>query len=117
LTGFNSRVKLMAQLRCVMDRINIASETLVSLAGVTAVAGGAVSYRTAWRWATTGLRGVRLATVFFGGHRFTSKEAVARFVSELTEARNEVTEEIERLPASRRSHAAAMRWLAARGIC
>ena len=35
---------------------------------------------TVWRWIKRGCRGVRLETVLIGGKRFTSKEAVDRFV-------------------------------------
>ncbi len=39
------------------------------------------------RWATGGVRGCVLETVQVGGRRYTSKRALTRFLSELTEAR------------------------------
>lgn len=40
------------------------------------------------RWALEGMRGVRLETVIAGGRRCTSREALQRFISGLTEARD-----------------------------
>jgi hypothetical protein len=42
-----------------------------------------VSAATWWRWATKGVRGVRLETVALGGRRYTSAEALARFTRAL----------------------------------
>ncbi|KAA5546027.1 DUF1580 domain-containing protein [Roseiconus nitratireducens] len=35
---------------------------------------------TVWRWQNRGLRGVKLETVRIGQHRFTSRQAVTRFL-------------------------------------
>lgn len=40
---------------------------------------------TLFRWATEGLRGVRLETLQVGGSRCTSREALHRFFKRLTE--------------------------------
>lgn len=40
---------------------------------------------TIWRWASAGVSGVRLESVKLGGVRFTSREAVARFIRRLNE--------------------------------
>jgi hypothetical protein len=45
--------------------------------------GRPVSPATLWRWATSGLRGVRLETTHIGGTRCTSLEALARFFAGL----------------------------------
>jgi hypothetical protein len=42
-------------------------------------AGRPVHPSTLWRWALTGLRGVRLETAMVGGVRVTSEEALRRF--------------------------------------
>jgi hypothetical protein len=42
--------------------------------------GKKVHYSTVYRWATKGARGRRLETVMCGGVRFTTVEAVHRFV-------------------------------------
>jgi len=39
---------------------------------------------TVWRWVTRGVRGVKLATVHLGGRRFSSREAIQRFVEATT---------------------------------
>ena len=46
--------------------------------------GSRPSYSTWWRWWRYGIRGVRLETVVLGGRRYTSAEAVQRFVSAMT---------------------------------
>jgi hypothetical protein len=40
-----------------------------------------ISVCTAWRWASRGVRGVRLETFHVGGKRFTTREAFARWVA------------------------------------
>jgi hypothetical protein len=42
-----------------------------------------VNPATLWRWATSGLRGIRLETCRVGGTRCTSLEALARFFAAL----------------------------------
>ncbi len=68
--------------------IDTQTEHLVSLrAACRMIPGrsdGAVSRATIWRWALTGRRGVRLETVLLGD-RFTSVEAIARFVAKLND--------------------------------
>lgn len=41
---------------------------------------------TLWRWHKRGVRGIRLETVVIGGQRYTSSEAVQRFVDATTAA-------------------------------
>ena len=43
---------------------------------------------TLYRWATTGLHGIRLETLCVGGSRCTSAEALQRFFERLTAASN-----------------------------
>lgn len=47
-------------------------------------AGKRIHRATTFRWALHGLRGVRLETIKIGGHRYTSREALARFYAELS---------------------------------
>lgn len=44
---------------------------------------------SAWRWSVTGCRGVVLETIVVGARRFSSREAVERFVEATTRAANE----------------------------
>jgi hypothetical protein len=46
---------------------------------------------TGYRHASTGVRGVRLEIVCYGGKTYTSKEAISRFIAALTEARRAST--------------------------
>jgi hypothetical protein len=46
------------------------------------------NHSTWWRWSRRGVKGVRLETVVFGAKRFTTAEAVLRFVAETTAAAN-----------------------------
>lgn len=48
-----------------------------------------LSRSTGYRWSRHGLRGVVLETVQVGGSRFTSLEALQRFVADLTAARDQ----------------------------
>ncbi len=41
-------------------------------------------FSTLWRWATRGLRGVRLETLRCGGTLVTSREAIQRFFEQLS---------------------------------
>lgn len=41
---------------------------------------------TVWRWALRGVRGIRLETVLIGGIRYTSREALERFIARTTAA-------------------------------
>ena len=50
--------------------------------------GRGVSVSTPWRWALRGIRGVRLETIFIGGIRYTSREALQRFFAATTAAAN-----------------------------
>jgi Protein of unknown function (DUF1580) len=47
---------------------------------------GRPNVATLWRWRTVGCRGVKLETVLVGGKRFTSREALQRFVDATTAA-------------------------------
>src|SRR4051794_8951254 len=40
---------------------------------------------TAFRWAMEGIRGIRLETLMIGGRRYTSREAVVRFLARRNE--------------------------------
>jgi hypothetical protein len=39
---------------------------------------------TVHRWSKRGIRGVRLQTALIGGRRYTSREAIRRFIAELS---------------------------------
>ena len=66
--------------------IDIQTESLISLKDACRMipgrSGKAINRATIWRWASRGRRGVTLETVLLGD-RFTSVEAVGRFVARL----------------------------------
>ena len=71
--------------------IDIRSEEIFSLTAATKLpcfrnrrAGKPINVSTLWRWATVGVRGVKLETIMAGGTRATSIEAVERFFEALT---------------------------------
>ena len=49
---------------------------------------GNVKAETIWRWRTKGIAGVKLESFVIGGRRFTSVEALDRFITRVTEARD-----------------------------
>lgn len=64
--------------------INPNTEQLVTLARAKIPGNPAIATR--WRWAGKGARGVKLETLIIGGQRYTSVEAVARFIAALNES-------------------------------
>jgi hypothetical protein len=50
-----------------------------------ALIGRRLATSTFYRWAKTGVRGVRLETRFLGGVRYTSEEALSRFFDAITQ--------------------------------
>jgi len=66
--------------------IDIHSEHLLTLTEAAKTLPGRVALSTIWRWMQRGVRGVRLQTVLVGGLRYTSREALQRFVEATTAA-------------------------------
>jgi hypothetical protein len=66
------------------------SERLLTLSAaareIPGPTGRGLHVATLWRWAHRGVRGVRLETVMVGGIRYTSREALERFVAATTAA-------------------------------
>lgn len=62
--------------------INTDSESLIPFSDArTAFPGGKrLSLATLHRWRLHGVRGVRLETILVGGMRYTSREAISRFI-------------------------------------
>lgn len=63
-------------------------ERLVSLSDACRLLPGRPHVSTIWRWVSRGVGGVRLETISSGGRRFTSREALRRFVTATTAAAN-----------------------------
>jgi hypothetical protein len=66
-----------------------------------------LSLATLHRWRLTGVRGVRLETVLIGGLRYTSREAIVRFIAAQNAADAPATPAIT--PAQRRRQSEAAR--------
>lgn len=64
------------------------TETLVSPAKATHHAPGRPHISTIWRWMTKGSRGVFLESVVCAGRRYTSVEAIDRFIAATNAAAN-----------------------------
>jgi hypothetical protein len=56
------------------------NEQLLSMTEAAKLLPGRPAVETLWRWRTAGCRGHRLETILFGGRRYTSREAIARFL-------------------------------------
>ncbi len=69
--------------------IDLHAENVGTLAEVAAqlprLSGRRLHCSTLWRWATRGIRGIRLEYIKMGGRLVTSVEAVARFSAKLAE--------------------------------
>jgi hypothetical protein len=96
--------------------IDLQSESLLSLQqSRTAFPGGKrLSLATLHRWRLKGVRGTRLETILIGGQRYTSTEAIGRFIA----AQNASDSPVPTIsPDQRRRQAeAAQRALAESGI-
>jgi len=71
--------------------IDLKSEELLTLKQVCEILprrrrGRKPSFSTVWRWALHGIKGVRLETLKCGGTLCTSKEALQRFFTALSES-------------------------------
>jgi len=66
--------------------LDIFAESLLPLSQAPSLLPGRVHRSTLERWRMRGRRGVKLETVLVGGIRYTSKEALSRFVNGVTAA-------------------------------
>ena len=61
--------------------IDVKTETLITMTQAkTAFPGRTVGMASLTRWRVDGVRGVKLETLLVGGLRYTSKEAIQRFI-------------------------------------
>lgn len=65
--------------------IQCTTETLISLIQARQRIPGNPHCGTLRRWCHEGLRGIVLETVLVGGRRFTSQEAITRFIERLSQ--------------------------------
>ena len=71
-------------------KLDLENERLIPLREVARMfpgrTGRGVSMATVWRWVTHGRRGVRLAAIFVGGARYSSRSAVERWIIDCNRA-------------------------------
>ena len=65
---------------------NLLDENLVPFAAGIRSLPGRPSVSTGYRFALRGIKGIRLESIVVGGRRFTSREALRRFVAGTTQA-------------------------------
>ncbi len=93
--------------------MRILSEQRLSLAEVAQREGKAIS--TIWRWAQSGVRGHKLETWHIGAMRYTSVEALERFIEAINSPAG-TPAPIKSAKQREAAHRAAERELAADGI-
>lgn len=84
-------------------------ETLISFSDARSAFPGIkrrLSLATLHRWRLSGVRGVKLETILIGGLRFTSREAIARFIAAQNESTTPVTPGLTAQQRRRQSEAA-----------
>ena len=64
------------------------NETLLSLPAAARILPGRPHLSTLHRWRLRGVRSVKLETFLIGGRRYTSREALERFIERTTAAAN-----------------------------
>ena len=96
--------------------MSILSERVVPISEAPQHVPGRPHTATIWRWYQRGISGIKLETFLAGGKRFTTIEAIERFILASTEARDGVRP--EQTPSRRRQAAIdkAERELEAAGI-
>lgn len=67
-----------------MNSIDIESETIITVTQAARKCPSRPHVSTVWRWILNGLNGVQLESVKIGGRRFTTFEAVQRFIEATT---------------------------------
>ena len=57
------------------------NEELLSMTAASKLLPGRPNVATLWRWRTAGCRGHKLETLLYCGRRYTSREAISRFLA------------------------------------
>lgn len=103
-------VELMVSAIAVGMTIDVQTETVISFSDARSAFPGIdrrLSLATLHRWRLNGIRGTKLETVLIGGLRYTSLEAIARFVARLNSEDTPVAQVIT--ASQRRQQAEAAR--------
>jgi hypothetical protein len=68
--------------------IDVMNEQLLTFSQAAKALPNRPSVATIWRWATAGVRGIKLESILVGGTRYTSAERLQEFCDNLTAAAN-----------------------------
>ena len=99
-----------------MREIDTSIESLITVTLAAKQIPGRPHVATVWRWILHGLNGIRLESVKVGGRRFTSEEAIQRFIAQMTAAANGESMPLRSPSHRQRSIERAERELAEDGI-
>ncbi len=95
---------------------DISTETAIAVNKSPAHIPGRPHVSSVWRWVLKGVRGVKLETFVVGCQRFTTKEAIERFIAATTAKANGEPTPIRTPRQRQRAIDAAERELAKAGI-
>ena len=97
--------------------IDLDHEQPISITQAARLIPGRPNVSTIWRWIQNGVRGEKLGTVAVGGRRFTTAEAIARFIAATTaKANGEPSPPAPTAKQRRRAISSAQKALAEAGI-
>jgi hypothetical protein len=68
--------------------LDLSSETAIAVNKSPAHIPGRPHVSTVWRWVLVGVRGIKLETFVVGCQRFTTKQAIERFIAATTARAN-----------------------------
>ncbi len=68
------------------------TENMMSLKDATKYIPTRPNISTVWRWSIKGTRGVKLETILVGSQRYTTKEAISRFLASLNGSQVQMAE-------------------------
>jgi hypothetical protein len=99
-----------------MTMIDTTAEKMIRVGEAANHIPGHPHVATVWRWALRGVRGVKLETVLVGAQRFTSHEAIERFIVATTAKANGESAPVRTPRQRERAIDRAEKELAAEGI-
>jgi len=97
--------------------IDLSAEKPITITEAAKLAPGPVHVATIWRWLLKGCRGVRLESIVSGGRRYTSAEALERFIAATTALANGEPSPLRTRKQRERDVARAGAELDREGIC
>ncbi len=86
---------------------DLLSESAVPIKHAPSLVPGRPHISTIWRWVLKGVRGVKLETFVSGGRRFTTHQAIERFIAATTAAADGVAPSVPSVNKRRAAEIAA----------